>query len=75
MNNRAFMCFPNFKEKAVTFSYDDGVIYDKKLIEIFNRYGLKGTFNLSSGKFGKGRVNTSLPKVAANKTMQANSVF
>lgn len=58
MNNRAFMCFPNFKEKAVTFSYDDGVIYDKKLIEIFNRYGLKGTFNLSSGKFGKGRVNT-----------------
>lgn len=58
MSKRVFMLFPNFKEKAVTFSYDDGVIYDKKLIEIFNRYGLKGTFNLSSGDFGKGRVNT-----------------
>ena len=39
------------KMKAVTFSYDDGVTQDKRLIEIFNRYGLKGTFNLNSGKF------------------------
>ncbi len=31
MSKRVFMLFPNFKEKAVTFSYDDGVIYDKNL--------------------------------------------
>ncbi|MDD6101962.1 MAG: polysaccharide deacetylase family protein [Clostridiales bacterium] len=37
------------KKKAVTFSYDDGIVYDKKLVEIFNRYGLKCTFNLNSG--------------------------
>ncbi len=37
------------KMKAVTFSYDDGVTQDKRLLEIFNRYGLKGTFNLNSG--------------------------
>lgn len=37
------------KRKAVTFSYDDGVEQDKRLVELFNRYGLKATFNLNSG--------------------------
>lgn len=41
------------KLKAVTFSYDDGVTQDKRLIEILNRYNLKGTFNLNSGGLGK----------------------
>lgn len=36
--------------KAVTFSYDDGVESDRKLVEIFNRYNVKCTFNLNSGK-------------------------
>ena len=36
----------NGKMKAVTFSYDDGVPEDKQLLEIFNKYGMKGTFNL-----------------------------
>lgn len=39
----------NGKMKAVTFSYDDGIVYDRRLVEIFNRYGLKCTFNLNSG--------------------------
>ncbi len=38
----------NGKKKALTFSYDDGVQTDKRLIEIFDRYGMKGTFNVSS---------------------------
>ncbi len=38
--------------KAVTFSYDDGVIQDLRLVELLNRYGLKGTFNLNSNQFG-----------------------
>lgn len=41
------------KMKAVTFSYDDGVTQDRRLIKLFNRYGLKGTFNLNSGFFGR----------------------
>ncbi len=36
------------KLKAVTFSYDDGVTQDIRLIELLNRYGLKSTFNLNS---------------------------
>lgn len=41
------------KMKAVTFSYDDGVTQDKRLIELFNKYGLKATFNLNSELLGK----------------------
>ncbi|MBE5959955.1 MAG: polysaccharide deacetylase, partial [Lachnospiraceae bacterium] len=37
------------KLKAVTFSYDDGVEQDRRLVELFNRYGVKATFNLNSG--------------------------
>lgn len=35
--------------KAVTFSYDDGITQDRRLVELFNRYGLKATFNLNTG--------------------------
>ena len=35
--------------KYFIFSIDDGTIYDKKVIDIFNRYQVKGTFNLNSG--------------------------
>lgn len=45
------MRFPGFKRKALTLSYDDGVVFDRKLIEIMDRHGLKGTFNLNSGRF------------------------
>ena len=40
------------KNKAVTFSFDDGVGQDVRTIEILDKYGLKGTFNLNSGKCG-----------------------
>ena len=36
----------NGKNKAITFSYDDGVMQDIRLIEIFNKYNLKATFNI-----------------------------
>lgn len=39
--------------KAVTFSFDDGVIQDARMIGLMKKYGLKGTFNLNSGLFGK----------------------
>ena len=41
--------YPEGREKALTFSYDDGQIYDRRLVELFNRYQLKATFNLNSG--------------------------
>ena len=41
------------KTKAITFSYDDGVTQDRRLIKILDKYGLKCTFNLNSNKFGE----------------------
>lgn len=39
----------NGKNKAITLSYDDGVLQDKKLVKILDYYGVKATFNINSG--------------------------
>lgn len=39
------------KLKVLTLSYDDGGVQDIRLIEIMNKYGLKGTFNINSGLY------------------------
>ena len=44
-----YYCFPGGKTKALTMSYDDGVQQDERLVGIFNKYGIKGTFNLNYG--------------------------
>lgn len=46
-----FGYYPGGKKKALTMSYDDGQIHDRRLVEIFNKYAIKGTFHLNSGKF------------------------
>ncbi|MBQ8879735.1 MAG: polysaccharide deacetylase family protein [Clostridia bacterium] len=51
----AFLRFPGFRNKALTLSYDDGCIYDKAMVEILDRYGIKCTFNLNSGLMGVSR--------------------
>jgi len=45
--------FHGGKRKAVTMSYDDAMIHDKRLVDIFNNYGIKGTFHINSGLIGK----------------------
>ncbi|HEY5586625.1 MAG TPA: polysaccharide deacetylase family protein [Ruminiclostridium sp.] len=55
-----FDCFPEGKCKALTMSYDDGQIHDKRLVELFNKFGIRGTFHLNSGNFDKeGSVRSS----------------
>lgn len=49
------LVFPGGKTKAFTLSYDDGVIQDRRLAELFRRYGAKATFNLNSGVLGLDR--------------------
>ncbi len=44
--------FPGGRTKALTLSYDDGVVDDRRLVEIFNQHGLRGTFHLNSGMLG-----------------------
>lgn len=38
--------------KILTFSYDDAVTQDVRLIKLFDKYGMKATFNLNSGFLG-----------------------
>jgi peptidoglycan/xylan/chitin deacetylase (PgdA/CDA1 family) len=45
------MRFPEGRNRALTLSYDDGVESDARLIEIMQKNGLKGTFNLNSDIF------------------------
>ncbi len=40
--------YPNGKKKAFNITYDDGITQDVRLVELLNKYGLKGTFNLNS---------------------------
>ena len=44
------MRFPHGRTKAFTMSYDDGVYQDIRLVDIMNRNGLKGTFNINAGQ-------------------------
>ena len=47
------LLWPGGKRKAFTISYDDGVTQDIRLIELLNKYQIKGTFNLNSGLLGQ----------------------
>lgn len=40
-------------EKFFTVSFDDGTEQDRKIIKLMEMYGIKGTFNISSGIFGR----------------------
>lgn len=51
MYEEKYMRFPEGRAKALTFSYDDGVEADVRLVKLFDKYGLKGTFNLNSMLF------------------------
>jgi len=52
MEMKPMMLFKDGKRKALTLSYDDGTIHDRRFVKILNAYGIKCTFNLNSGIFG-----------------------
>lgn len=52
------MLFKDGKKKALTLSYDDGVVQDMRLIDIMNKHSIKGTFNINSGYLNNSNVPT-----------------
>lgn len=46
-----YMKLKDGKSKVLTLSYDDGVVQDIRLIEILNRHGIRGTFNINTGHY------------------------
>ena len=63
------MRFPKGKAKALTLSYDDGVEQDIRLMDIMDKNGLKGTFNLNSGLFAP--EGTTYPEGAFHRRLTA----
>jgi len=47
-----YKVFPEGKHKVLTMSYDDGDKADIRLVELFNKTGIKGTFHLNAGRLG-----------------------
>lgn len=46
-----YMKLKDGKSKVLTLSYDDGVVQDIRFINILNAHGLKGTFNINTGRY------------------------
>jgi len=69
-------CFPGGKHKVLTMSYDDGREADRRLVDIFNQYGIKGTFHLNSGLLGVGdRIGADeIASVYAGHEVSAHTV-
>ena len=59
---RVSMLFPGGRSKALVLSYDDGPVTDRRLVQLMNRYGLRGTFHLNSSKLG----STTHPGISAD---------
>jgi hypothetical protein len=67
-----FMRFPGGRAKALTLSYDDGVEQDIRLVDIMNKHGLKGTFNLNSGLYAV--EGTVYPKGTIHRRMTETQI-
>lgn len=60
LNKFKFNLWPDAKTKAFTLSYDDGVVDDRRFIEMIDAHKLKATFHVNSGGWGQGnRLNES----------------
>lgn len=66
--------FPGLKNKAITFSFDDGVTQDKRLIEILDKYQLKCTFNINSELLGTPNYLDIRGKKIAHNKVQPHEV-
>ncbi|TVY07898.1 polysaccharide deacetylase family protein [Paenibacillus cremeus] len=51
---KIMVAFPQGKHKVLTMSYDDGRAADIRLVELFNKHGIKGSFHINSGMLGEG---------------------
>jgi hypothetical protein len=60
---KVYICFPEGKAKALTMSYDDGKVEDIRLLEIFNKYGIRGTFNLNYGIMISDQTGQKHPRI------------
>ena len=58
----SFKYYKDAKKRALTMSYDDGRLYDRRLVQIFNLHGIRGSFHLNAG-FLNGKDHLSFEDV------------
>ncbi|GFI22836.1 hypothetical protein IMSAGC011_01612 [Lachnospiraceae bacterium] len=68
------MLFPGARRKALTLSYDDGVLQDRQLIQMMNQYQIRGTFNLNSRILGRVEKMTLFGKTADVSTVTLEEI-
>ena len=67
---KVYTCFPKGKAKVLTMSYDDGKLEDIRLLEIFNRYGIRGTFNLNYGLMCSDQTGMPHPRIPKDQVAE-----
>lgn len=67
--NRYFIRYPGYRTKALTLSYDDGVVQDARLMEIMDRFGIRGTFNLNGGYFSGEAPRSAHPHLSREQAL------
>jgi len=72
----SFGYYPGGKKKALTTSYDDGSFQDRQLVEIFNQYGIRGSFHLNSNRFDseQGLASAEIKELFAGHEVSAHTV-
>lgn len=58
--------FPGNTRKILTMSYDDGKTPDRRLVALFNKYGIKATFNINAGYLD----NDNLMRIASSEVRE-----
>ncbi|MCY2924671.1 MAG: polysaccharide deacetylase family protein [Planctomycetota bacterium] len=70
-----FNLWPGGRPRCLTMSYDDGSVADRKLVEIFNRHGIRGSFHLNGGMLGGKNVTPEeIPALFAGHEVSAHGL-
>lgn len=64
------MMLKDGKRKVLTLSYDDGVVQDKRLVEILDKNGLKCTFNINTNQYTKGCEDTQRGRMTKSSVIK-----
>ena len=68
------MLFPGGKKKALTFSYDDAVTQDVRLLDMMNHHQVKGTFNINTGCLGRQDMHTQAGKTVTHYKLHPEEI-
>ena len=71
---RDLLLFPQGRKRALTFSYDDAVTQDVRLVRMLNQYGMKGTFNINTGLLGKESVHVQDGKTVTHNKLRPEEI-